>query len=294
MSTPAESPRETTRWPQPGELWSVWDMIDVKLRDLLEAFQRIAQMRQSFIILQNTDKAGMMNVEALGALLGAAEYVMKIAKEADLDATLANAERLHDCVLALKMTQKHTGRIPAWDEAIRDLEHHVASTHQAIKDQLSARNALMLTAAESRLFDPKEPLFGATVETKFPDARDDIEEAGKCLALGRNKACVCHLMLAMEVALRVLATNAGVTIHDDKGKWLPWLKLTNNLEHQKIKAMPEGAEKAAWWEVHSMLSSVGRAWRNPTMHPEKTYDAPQAKKVFDAVNGFMSDLAALV
>ncbi|MEQ1617988.1 MAG: hypothetical protein ABL883_06550 [Terricaulis sp.] len=59
-------------------------------------------------------------------------------------------------------------------------------------------------------------------------------------------------------------------------------------------ALPEGEEKAAWWEVHSMLTSVGHAWRNPTMHPARNYDTAQAKKVFEAVKGFMNDLAALV
>lgn len=288
-----KAPPEPVRWPQPGELWSLWDMLDIKLRDFLEATQRIAQMRQAFMTLEDVDKPGMMNVAALGAVMGAAEYVIKFAKDADLDSTLACAERLYDNVVALKMTQKQTGRIPAWQEAIRDLEHHIASTHQALKDQLSARNALMLSAADSRLFDPKEPLFGPEVHLKFPEAADDIEEAGKCLALARNKACVCHLMLAMEVALRALAQKLGATVQDKDGKWLTWLMIANNMD-PKIKALPEGKEKDDWLEVLAMLNSVGRVWRNKTMHPAKNYDAAQAKKVFNAVNGFMSDLAALV
>lgn len=95
----------------------------------------------------------------------------------------------------------------------------------------------------------------------------------------------------MEVALRELANKLGATVQDSHGKWLPWLMLTNNIEH-KIKAMPEGPDKVAWWEIHSMLNSVGSAWRNPTMHPARSYDDAQARKVFEAVKGFMNDLAS--
>jgi hypothetical protein len=46
------------------------------------------------------------------------------------------------------------------------------------------------------------PLFGIKVFDNLSDANYDIEEAGKCFALGRNTACVMHLMRALEVALK--------------------------------------------------------------------------------------------
>jgi hypothetical protein len=48
-------------------------------------------------------------------------------------------------------------------------------------------------------------LFGKEVNDRFPMAIDDIEEAGKCLALGRATACVLHAMRIIEVGLRALA-----------------------------------------------------------------------------------------
>jgi len=36
-------------------------------------------------------------------------------------------------------------------------------------------------------------LFGIDVSRHFPSAKFDIREAGSCLALGRNTACVYHL-----------------------------------------------------------------------------------------------------
>jgi hypothetical protein len=51
--------------------------------------------------------------------------------------------------------------------------------------------------------DP-EP-FGDQVAKKFKHARDDIERAGNCLALGESTACVLHLNRAMEIVIRALA-----------------------------------------------------------------------------------------
>lgn len=299
MSASVEPTRETIRWPQPGELWSVWDMIDVKLRELLEAFQRIAQMRQSFIILEDSAKAGMMNVEALGAVMGAAEYVIKIAKDADLDATLANAERLHDCVLALKMTHMQTGRIPAWNEAVRDLEHHVASTHQAIKDQLSARSALMLSAAETRLFELSESQF-PELEAKFPDVRHDADEACRCLSLHRNTAAVFHLMRLMEFTVRELAARLGavagtaVTVLKSNGEFLEWGGLLSNMKQQGINKLTVPSDVQQWSEIHALLYTVKEAWRNPTMHPASKYTDTEAAEIFAAVKSLTRRLSALV
>ena len=53
------------------------------------------------------------------------------------------------------------------------------------------------------------PLFGPDVFNNFSSANDDIDEAGKCLALGRGTACVMHLMRVLEVGLAALASALG-------------------------------------------------------------------------------------
>ena len=42
------------------------------------------------------------------------------------------------------------------------------------------------------------------VNDKFPSAAFDIDEAGKCLAIGRSTAAVFHLMRALETAIRAV------------------------------------------------------------------------------------------
>lgn len=52
--------------------------------------------------------------------------------------------------------------------------------------------------------------FGHEVGHRFPQATKEIKEAGTCYALGRNTACVFHLMRATEHGVRALAIAAGV------------------------------------------------------------------------------------
>src|SRR5262249_35108928 len=54
-----------------------------------------------------------------------------------------------------------------------------------VQDALSQRVILELAASKAAYFDPAGPLFGDDVDTKFPTARYDIDEAGKSFALGR-------------------------------------------------------------------------------------------------------------
>ena len=53
--------------------------------------------------------------------------------------------------------------------------------------------------------------FGKAVADAFPTARDDIREAGNCLAADCATAAIFHLMRAAEVALRALARDRSVT-----------------------------------------------------------------------------------
>ena len=138
----------------------------------------------------------------------------------------------------------------------------------------------------------QRPPFGLEVEQRFPDAIDDIAEAGKCLALRRNTACVFHLMRAMETTLEALAQHTDATVIDQNGETLPWGKLVANLKH-KIEAMPKGKKQDDWLAAHSMLHSVNRAFRTKTAHPGKTYSDEQAENAYQAVKSFLQELASL-
>ena len=130
--------------------------------------------------------------------------------------------------------------------------------------------------------------FGDDVTNAFRETPFDIEEAGKCLALGRSTACVFHLMRAMECAVQALAARLGFLNPDRE-----WGKLLSDV-HGKIEAMPKGEMRNRWSASHAHLYHVKQAWRNDTMHPKNKYTEEEGGEVYAAVRTFMRHLAKLV
>jgi len=132
-------------------------------------------------------------------------------------------------------------------------------------------------------------LFGDDVFNKFPSAGDDIYEAGMCLALERSTACVMHLMRIVEVGLRTLASTLGVGKQNDWGKYLS--EIDKELTNRVKTAGARTADEQFYAEAAAGIDNMRRAWRNPTMHPEKTYPNERAQEILLATKLFMSHLA---
>ena len=140
------------------------------------------------------------------------------------------------------------------------------------------KHALMLSASP----------FGDDVSLAFSGAKYDIEEAAKCLALRRATACVFHLMRTMEYSVQRLCAKLGITNVDRE-----WGKLLSSID-EAIKAMGKTDEANDWSEIRSSMYHVKQAWRNTTMHPNKTYTEEQAEEIFRAVKSFLVHLATKV
>ncbi len=76
-----------------------------------------------------------------------------------------------------------------------------------IYDEMS--QPLFLTIKQDKaIYFNQASLFGESVFNNFPSASFDIEEAGKCFAVGRSTACVMHLMRCIEVGLKAVGTGS--------------------------------------------------------------------------------------
>ncbi|MGQ3301215.1 hypothetical protein [Reyranella sp.] len=172
------------------------------------------------------------------------------------------------------------------------LEYTLGNIGQRFSNELRSHQFKYVSPELAGYYGQKEP-FGPHVAKRFPDASEDLENAGNCLALEQSTASVFHLMRAMEVAVRVLATRLGITIHPKDS----WGLIVGRMD-PKIRAMPDNTaakkrKKDAWSGVASNLHHVGQAWRNSTMHPKKTYTQSEAREVYEAVRAFMTNLASL-
>jgi hypothetical protein len=132
-------------------------------------------------------------------------------------------------------------------------------------------------------------LFGEQVFKAFSSATDDIFEAGTCLALERGTACVMHLMRVVEAALRVVASKIGVAEQKDWGAYLR--NIDGELKRRYETAGARSADEQFYAEVADGFDRVRRAWRNPTMHVERSYSVDRAEEILLAVKSFISFLA---
>jgi hypothetical protein len=135
--------------------------------------------------------------------------------------------------------------------------------------------------------------FGEQFWEKFKNARDDLEHAGNCLALGEGTACVFHLMRTMEIVIRDLGHRLGMTF-DLKDTWGSILLAFDG----KIDAMPaqtleEQSKKHQWSECRNYLWHVKKAHRDDSMHGTRAYNIKEAKEVLDAIKDFALYLITL-
>jgi hypothetical protein len=135
-------------------------------------------------------------------------------------------------------------------------------------------------------------LFGIDVFSAFPSANDDIYEAGTCLALERATACVMHLNRVLECGLASLAQALGIETQTDWGAYLRKIELA--LDDRAKAASRRSDEEQFYAEAAANFDRLRRAWRNPTMHPDKSYSQDRAEEILLAVKSFMVHLASRV
>ncbi len=139
-----------------------------------------------------------------------------------------------------------------------------------------------------QFFDPQDSA-AKKVSVQFSSAGEDIAEAGKCLACGRSTACVMHLSRVLEVGLTTLANEVGVLRQNDWGGYLRGID--EELQRRFTTSGARTPDEQFYAECYAMFDSVRRAWRNPTMHVEKTYTSERAEEILVAVRSFMRHLS---
>jgi hypothetical protein len=162
-------------------------------------------------------------------------------------------------------------------------------------DELESRYCLTLEDGERLLYEQEKPLFGVLVQVQFPETIEDIQEAGKCLALGRHTAAVFHFMRVMEVGIQRLAQRLDIPLTTQTAmRMRTWGDLETAIREKVFGMNQEGARKAKFAAVLACFHSVRIAWRNETMHPKQTYSAEQGRDVLHAVRSYITALVEVM
>jgi hypothetical protein len=260
------APVESVEAVQPGELWSLADIMKyLDLNALISAGHDLRYARDRYFDTDNP-KGGLKPenlVHVTKALSKMAEVCAAIGA-ADMNAYVKT------------YVDKPPVNYEVYDAISRGFWSAVAS-----------KWVIFLTPEESGYLSNKQP-FGPSVAKHFSEAAFDLESAMRALAFNMPTATVFHLMRAMESAVSLMAKALGVTNTE-----IEWGKILGPMD-EKIRLMAPGPEKKKWSEARADLWHVKECWRNETMHPRRYYTQEQAEEICRAVKTFMVHLASLL
>jgi hypothetical protein len=178
-----------------------------------------------------------------------------------------------------------------------DILRMLDAIDETLRRELSIPTLLVLQPDERAKFAPYAPLFGQEVADSFPtEVAFDIDEAGKCLALGRPVAAVFHLMRVMESGLRAVARCLQIPdpVKPGERNWGFILKLVRagiNAKWPTVEDRMEGSGQD-FDGLYASLDAVKNPWRNASLHVDRKYTDDEAEHIFVAVRGFMKRLAS--
>jgi hypothetical protein len=264
-------------------------MLDFDAGEIVRSVSRLRRLESWATNLKETDKFKKKNPItrttariALGYLGEFSEAIKGLKPRAT---QLSVAEfRKHLVPTKLIITYKN---IPDW---IQD----IAIT---FRRELTLMKTFCVSEAKQGYFDIDLETFGKKFSAAFPSAIYEIDEAGKCYALGRSTACVFHLMRAMEIGIRTAARALGIPdpVKGSERNWGAMLKkIKDEIDRRNGTKPPswQPKDRELFEEAYVSLDAVRVAWRNTTMHVENKYTEDEAEHIFVTVRGFMKKLAS--
>jgi hypothetical protein len=165
-----------------------------------------------------------------------------------------------------------------------------------LRDETYSRKFAFIPQSKIEYFQ-KDKLFGDEVDAAFPIAKDEIKDAGNCLAVGLDTAAIFHLMRIIELGLRALAKKLKVRIPNTPIEYATWETAIKHIEEEikKLRQLSKGKKKSNLLEFYNgcmgEFNAFKDVWRNNIMHTRQSYDEHQAMSVFLHVRAFMERLS---
>jgi hypothetical protein len=193
---------------------------------------------------------------------------------------------------------EHRSRLQKYNNILFGrLSSDYADILKTLERELSTTHLFSLNADEYKYFEPSDPLFGQDFEAKFGTlGAFELDEAAKCMALGRPTAAVFHMMRILEVGIKALAKCLGIPdpIKPSERNWGKILEkiMKDGIEKKWPSANRISGDGRFFEDLCATLDAVKNPWRNSTMHVEEKKTDQEAQHIFDAVRGFMMKLCS--
>ena len=271
----------------PYSLVSLWEMmIELPIGRLLHDAHRMSILSQQVVNAAEENKPMGIPSSAHAHLVNCAADLQMCCREIGLTTTDNMA---HDLMVVMHAAQSDGDSKIFSAQLVKSLRNCVMALNVCLEKESLSRRALVLPPEMVWLYEPKVPHLGDEVRNKFSKCSYEIDEAAKCLALGRSTASVFHLMRMLEVALGAVYQCLGLPPMDKKDR--SWGNVLGKIDIE-CKRREVWKEQEFFRDIHERLNAIRHAQRNSTMHVESIYTPEDAKLVFDNTKLFMVKLAS--
>jgi len=136
----------------------------------------------------------------------------------------------------------------------------------------------------------------SALRPEFSSSEEELNLAGKALALGLSTASVSHAMRSVEASLHVLARLLGIGFGTPV-ELQDWAVLTQKIQAEidKQQKLPRGESKSEKQQTLAQLvlnaDHFRLAWRNHVQHAREKYEDEEARKVLAHVGDYLKILS---
>lgn len=271
----------------------------------LEAIASLKGMQQAMATSMHYQPGESIVIDAPG-LLEVKKVLQHFCAECEvlgLTMTIRSAKRLTatlDRASTENVITVQEGGLPHQTVAFRP--HEIEGVHRLIAevsgrlaDELSSRLLFQIDGDMAKYYEPSSPGFGEEVAMKFPSLTFEIEQGGKCFALGLSTASAFHFIRCLEGG--IAAVSRCLNIPDPtKGHERSWNKMLSKVKDRMVVKWPGSSllqdDARFFEEAHAALAAMQNPYRNATMHLDQKYTVEEARHIMNLVEGFMRKLAA--
>lgn len=170
------------------------------------------------------------------------------------------------------------------------LSSELEQLFNVIESELESVIFIQIPKYRQAFYEPTGSLLDESVVVTLSTVISDIEEASKCFAVGRNTACVFHLMRVMEIGVQAVGKKLRISLVQEKN-WQNILDQVNKaIKNMSTKTAKRKLLQSEYGAIAAHLFNVKIAWRNSVMHPKASYTEEEAEEVLRAVLVFINHL----
>jgi hypothetical protein len=180
-------------------LWSLWDMFELKAADFVETINILQQVIQ----FHHRAEAGFP--------------IWDVMTERNREASKSLLDRLEVHIHTLdvpvtKLTLEETRLELANNGTLKYAEYEqlALALSKTLTRELTTKKIYVLEQCKADFFDPKDPLFGSEVATRFISIAYEIDQSGKCYACDLSTASAFHSIRCLEAGIRAVSRCLGI------------------------------------------------------------------------------------